>query len=617
MSTPDYKYSAFISYSRKEAAETGQNWEEWVQNLIESYQIPPSFVGVESEMFGDTVPEEMLGVFLDKERISASGNLTTILYPALEKSRVLIVLCSPNSAQSVWVEPEVRYFKSLGRGQRIVAIIVRGEPYAKNPSNECHPESLRYELVDGKPDSSKEAHPVYIDLRGPDNTPGATSVAAYREKLELKDRYSLKGINDLAAAYELTLEKARKEIIRGVMGISPEVFEEKHKRAEEEAAAAELEEACKRVEEAEARAQTEAALRHLAETARTEATIAQHTAQLARRKAIHRSKLAVTAATLSVCAAVFAYIQWKRAENKEADAKSALVDADDAKASAISEKVLADLATTRALKSETDALAATAKATEARAAAQELTNSMVYELGDRLTGLGRMDLVKTIHDRIADYDKRFPLNQRERSVLIFMRGDIEKAAGYTARKTGQSKEADKWYDKALATYEEAQKIRVQLHETNKNNRDYLRLVGTGIDKIGALEMERAVLPNQPKETVKRYRDAALASFERCQDIYLRLVLFNESDMTTQLYIANSDVRIADLLLKTTLSGSDLSAAARRIRFGRDRLGRIQTLIPKETVWYFNDVQVYLQSVSDLSGHLEKQKELQSKLPKGQ
>ena len=48
----------------------------------------------------------------------------------MQESRSLIVICSPKSAKSKWVNEEIRYFKSLGREHRVLCLIVDGEPYA-------------------------------------------------------------------------------------------------------------------------------------------------------------------------------------------------------------------------------------------------------------------------------------------------------------------------------------------------------------------------------------------------------------------------------------------------------------------------------------------------------
>lgn len=65
------------------------------------------------------------------------GGLTDELQDRLRASRHLIVICSPNSAQSEWVGKEISYFHGLGRTERIHFFIVKGEPHSGNPQTEC------------------------------------------------------------------------------------------------------------------------------------------------------------------------------------------------------------------------------------------------------------------------------------------------------------------------------------------------------------------------------------------------------------------------------------------------------------------------------------------------
>ena len=68
---------------------------------------------------------------------------------ALRQSRYLIVICSPHAAQSRWVGQEIVEFKKLEREDRILALIVAGEPNASDgkpgfaPGDECFPKPMR------------------------------------------------------------------------------------------------------------------------------------------------------------------------------------------------------------------------------------------------------------------------------------------------------------------------------------------------------------------------------------------------------------------------------------------------------------------------------------------
>ena len=90
------------------------------------------------------MPKTLRPIFRDREDFSAGHSLTEQTLAALEASQFLIVLCSPNAAQSKYVNEEVRRFKALGRGDRVIPVIVDGEP--GDPERECFPPALRFKL---------------------------------------------------------------------------------------------------------------------------------------------------------------------------------------------------------------------------------------------------------------------------------------------------------------------------------------------------------------------------------------------------------------------------------------------------------------------------------------
>ena len=65
------------------------------------------------------------------------GGLTEELQDRLRASQNLIVICSPNSAQSEWVGKEIAFFHELGRTKQIHFFIVDGVPHSGDPDTEC------------------------------------------------------------------------------------------------------------------------------------------------------------------------------------------------------------------------------------------------------------------------------------------------------------------------------------------------------------------------------------------------------------------------------------------------------------------------------------------------
>ncbi len=114
------RYSAFISYSRRDERAAA-----WLQSALETYRVPGKLVGKPSP-FGP-VPRRLAPVFRDRLELAAAPDLQAALTEALGASDALIVVCSPASAQSAWVNREIEMFRALGRGDRILAALFDGD----------------------------------------------------------------------------------------------------------------------------------------------------------------------------------------------------------------------------------------------------------------------------------------------------------------------------------------------------------------------------------------------------------------------------------------------------------------------------------------------------------
>ena len=160
MQQESYKYWAFISYSHRDQA-----WAEWLHKALETYRVPRRLVGRETD--AGPVPRRLFPVFRDLEELPSSPNLSGAIDQALLQSRYLIVIASPYAAVSKWVDQEIARFRAMGRSDRILCLIVDGEPHADlQPGKgflECFPPSLRTE--DG-------IEPIAADVRpGKDGKP--------------------------------------------------------------------------------------------------------------------------------------------------------------------------------------------------------------------------------------------------------------------------------------------------------------------------------------------------------------------------------------------------------------------------------------------------------------
>ena len=136
-------YWAFISYSSHD-----RRWATWLRRRLENYRIPKEFQGVKLED-GTELGKYLRPIFRDRDELSGASELGPVIKEALSKSRYLIVLCSPNSAKSEWVNKEIDDFRKLSGNKNILALILKGEPNATtnellNDDAECFPPALRY-----------------------------------------------------------------------------------------------------------------------------------------------------------------------------------------------------------------------------------------------------------------------------------------------------------------------------------------------------------------------------------------------------------------------------------------------------------------------------------------
>jgi eukaryotic-like serine/threonine-protein kinase len=134
-----FKYWAFISYSHRD-----KKWGDWLHRSLETYRVPKRLVGQPTR---DGIrPNRLFPVFRDREELPVSSDLSGRVNEALAESRYLVVVCSPNAAQSLWVDQEIKFFKKLGREDRVLSLIVGGEPHASDSLNECFPEALMHRV---------------------------------------------------------------------------------------------------------------------------------------------------------------------------------------------------------------------------------------------------------------------------------------------------------------------------------------------------------------------------------------------------------------------------------------------------------------------------------------
>ena len=108
------EYWCFISYRHADNKEPGRQWATWLHQALETYEVPSDLVGTRNER-GDIIPDRIFPVFRDEEELPADAELSNPIETALRRSGFLVVLCSPQAAQSRFVAEEILVFKRLGK----------------------------------------------------------------------------------------------------------------------------------------------------------------------------------------------------------------------------------------------------------------------------------------------------------------------------------------------------------------------------------------------------------------------------------------------------------------------------------------------------------------------
>jgi tetratricopeptide (TPR) repeat protein len=157
------QYRAFISYSWSD-----KDWAAWLHRALETFNTPRALIGKQTPL--GPVPARLFPIFKDREEEAAGHGITAAIEAAMGASDFLIVLCSRRSARSTWVNREIAWFKRHRDPQRILAVVVDGEPGASlvpgREADECFPNALLYKIGDDLlPTGDAEDYPLAADAR--------------------------------------------------------------------------------------------------------------------------------------------------------------------------------------------------------------------------------------------------------------------------------------------------------------------------------------------------------------------------------------------------------------------------------------------------------------------
>jgi tetratricopeptide (TPR) repeat protein len=169
----EYEFYAFISYKR---GEEDEKWARRLQRELERYRIPVADLlqpqKTDASVFpretsaepvnppgriNELLPPELelrtgipqrLRIFRDKSDLGSHSTVEQGLSENLDASRFLVVVCSRRSAESPYVDAEVRHFVESGRGGNIIPFFIEdSEPERSRGSRKFpRPPSLPAEM---------------------------------------------------------------------------------------------------------------------------------------------------------------------------------------------------------------------------------------------------------------------------------------------------------------------------------------------------------------------------------------------------------------------------------------------------------------------------------------
>ncbi|MBQ3037167.1 MAG: toll/interleukin-1 receptor domain-containing protein [Lachnospiraceae bacterium] len=181
-------YDAFISYRH---TELDKFVAENLHKKLEAYRMPADVAKKRQGM-----KNKIERVFRDQEELPLTSDLNDPIMAALHNSDWLIVICSPRLRESVWCKKEIETFVKLRGRQRVLAVLVEGEP------SESFPDELLFEVktvtkADGSVEEVKvPVEPLAADVRG-------------KNKKDILKNMDIELLRILAAMFHLNFDDLR------------------------------------------------------------------------------------------------------------------------------------------------------------------------------------------------------------------------------------------------------------------------------------------------------------------------------------------------------------------------------------------------------------------------
>lgn len=122
------EYAAFISYHHRPLDKAVARR---LHRLIEQYRIP-------AELAKERESNRLGLCFRDEDELPVSTDLTDNIQEALDHSDYLIVICTPGTPNSIWVEQEIAYFLRHHDRNHVLAVLAEGRPEESFPPHLVH-----------------------------------------------------------------------------------------------------------------------------------------------------------------------------------------------------------------------------------------------------------------------------------------------------------------------------------------------------------------------------------------------------------------------------------------------------------------------------------------------
>ena len=153
-----------------------------------------------------TCRKESAGSFVMKTNWQAT-KLTPQIEEALRNSRYLIVVCSPNSAKSKYVNEEIEYFKSLGGETKILPYIIAGKATTDEDPDCCYAPALKenqkkYQIVGGDAQGKRSRSRIgQTHCRNAPNWSSTCSTTAFEKPKNANENRNHRNNSRLCLAY--------------------------------------------------------------------------------------------------------------------------------------------------------------------------------------------------------------------------------------------------------------------------------------------------------------------------------------------------------------------------------------------------------------------------------